>query len=343
MMRDYEAAADLFQSHRDELGFVSRAQCREKDLYVEYKNDSLVAAALCNHCIRKPQTTLYDIAVDEEYRRSGYATRLIRRIQRDSPHTKIVAKCPTDLDANEWYDSMGWTLTDVEPGKHRELNVWEYSHSPVDIITTGRVDLTNYAEKYGWLVGTRLDGLVTYETNDMDVQFLDIHWEDPDVEKLFDAVKRHTPKYVVAGDYDGDNYSEIHDRAKELSDYVDNVIVVPHESGEVSRVPDEYIVGYSTPSGYAETDAPIKEYFDRDVHILGGTMNQITDIIPQLREEIVSIDTNTHHRDATQFGEYWSHTVPQRKKTAQTYQQTTLPYENSVLNMTYKFEALGII
>jgi len=342
-MNEYEAAAELFQNHREELGFVSRAQCREKDLYTEYKSGSLVAAALCNHCIRKPQTTLYDIAVDENYRRNGYATRLIHRIQRDSPHTKIVAKCPIDLDANEWYDSIGWTLKNVEPGKHKELNVWEYVHSTVDIITTGRVDLTSYAEKYGWLVGTRLDGLVTYETNNMDIQFLDIHWEDPNIEKLFDAVKRHTPKYVVAGDYDGNNYSEINQRADELSDYVDNIIVVPHESGEVSHVPDEYIVGYSTPSGYAETDAPIEEYFNRDVHILGGTMNQITDIIPQLREEIVSIDTNTHHRDATQFGEYWSHTVPQRKKTAQTYQQTKLPYENSVLNMTYKFEELEII
>ena len=107
-------ATDVFQAHRNELGFVNQAQVREKDLYTEERNSEVVGAALVNHCVRKPQTTLYEIAVLPEYRREGIATQLLKQIQRDTPHNKIVAKCPIDLRANEFYKCNGWVLAGVE-------------------------------------------------------------------------------------------------------------------------------------------------------------------------------------------------------------------------------------
>lgn len=118
-------AANLFQDHRDELGFVNTAQCREKDLYTVEREGNVVGAALGNHCIRKPQTTLYELAVDESSRREGIATELIKRMAADSKHDKIVAKCPVDLPANEFYESTGWGCINTESGKNRALNVWE--------------------------------------------------------------------------------------------------------------------------------------------------------------------------------------------------------------------------
>jgi len=177
----------------------------------------------------------------------------------------------------------------------------------------------------------------------MDIQFIDVHWEDPDQDTLLAKCMTHQPEYVVAGDYDGDNYDTINDFADSLREYAENVIIVPHEPGEVSKVPEWAVVGYSTPTNYAGTDAPVWEYFGRDVHVLGGTMNQIKVVVDHLRNEIVSIDTNTMHRDATRFGEYWSQEPQTRKQTAGIEDDIREAYENSILNMTYAFEQWGLI
>jgi len=125
-MTEAEDAADLFQQHREELGFVNRAQCREKTLYTEYDGDKMIGAALVNHCVRKPQTTLYDIAVCETDRGEGVASQLVNKIADETPHDKIIAKCPIDLPANQFYNQTRWKLNAVEKGKNRSLAVWEY-------------------------------------------------------------------------------------------------------------------------------------------------------------------------------------------------------------------------
>lgn len=334
-------AAIVFQKHRDELGFVNEAQCREKDLYTEERDGETIGAALVNHCVRKPQTTLYELAVLPDYRREGIATSLIDKVARTSPHDKIIAKSPANLPANDFYKDTGWQLVDAEDGKNRELNVWQYDIESVDLITTGRPDLTEYAAKYGWVQGTRLDKLSQYENAGVSPDFIDVHWENPDRDTLLAKTISHKPKYVVAGDYDGSNYDTINDFGKQLDQYAENVVIVPHEPGGVSRVPEWAIVGYSTPTGYEGTDAPVWEYTGRDVHVLGGTMNQIKLVIDHLRNDIVSIDTNTMHRDATQFGEYWN--TDGRQRTAKVGNTVREAYENSILNMTYAFEQWGLI
>lgn len=338
-----QQAADIFQQHRNELGFVNTAQCKEKELFTAVRDGRTVGAALANHCVRKPQTTLYELAVLPKYRGNGVGTELVERLKRDTPHDKIVAKCPVDLPSNEFYNRTGWECTDTESGKNRDLNVWVLQIESVDIITTGRPDLIKYAGKYGWLTGTRLDSLKAHENANMNVQFIDLHWDNPDQDRLLAACMRHGPKYVVAGDYDGDNYGEINNFAKSLRQYAENVIIVPHEPGGVDHVPEWAVVGYSTPTGYAGTDAPVWEYYGRDVHILGGTMQQIEVVASHLKRDVVSVDTNTHHRDATRFGEYWSQEPRTRKETAGIEDNIREAYENSVLNMTYAFEQWGLL
>jgi len=127
MNSDAKDAAELFQQHRDELGFVNTAQCQEKDLWTVKHNGHVVGAALGNHCVRKPQTTLYELAVLSNRRRKGIATELIERMQRDSPHDILIAKCPKPLPANKFYSANGWTRLRREPGKKYSLVVWEKS------------------------------------------------------------------------------------------------------------------------------------------------------------------------------------------------------------------------
>lgn len=346
MLTSAEAAAEVFQQHRKELGFVNRAQCEEGDLYTVEQCGDVVGAALANHCVRKPQTTLYELAVLPEYRRQGIATELIGRLARDSPHEKLVAKCPEELPANEFYAAAGWDQVDREEGKNRALNVWEYQigDSP-DLITTGRQDLTEIAGRYGWLRGARLDSLGEYEKRGIELDFVDLHWEDPDPEALLAAAKRHRPRYVVAGDYDGENHAQINDRARELRDYAENVIIVPHSPGEVGQVPEWAVVGYSTPTKYAGTNAPVWEYRGRDVHILGGNIGQIREVYGYLADDVVSIDCNSFHRGATEFAKWWAKTSPSWNKLAAPIPRpdnAKRAYENTMLNLTYALRAEGI-
>jgi len=340
-------AADVFQQHRDELGFVNEAQCREGDLYTVERDGQTVAAALGNHCVQKPQTTLYELAVLPAYRREGLATQLIRRLARDSPHDHLVAKCPVDLDANGFYQATGWDRIGREEGKNRDLNVWRYEipDSP-DVITTGRPDLTVIAAKYGWLRGSRLDDIRRYERRGIHLDFVDLHWEDPQPDELLAATMRHRPQYVVAGDYDEDNHDDINDRGRQLRRYAENVIIVPHEPGEVPTVPDWAVVGYSTPTGYAGTDAPVWEYRGRDVHILGGTVEQVRELYPYLADDVVSIDCNSFHRGATAFAKWWGGSKPHWNKLATATaepENAKRAYENSMLNLSHALRAGGII
>ena len=124
-MNRSEQAAELFQDHRDELGFVNTAQCREKNLVTVEHLGEVVGALLGNHCARKPQSTVYEVAVDESYRRQGIASDLVADFAGDSPHEKLVAKCPVDLPANRFYADTGWERIGREEGKNRALNVWQ--------------------------------------------------------------------------------------------------------------------------------------------------------------------------------------------------------------------------
>jgi len=341
------AAAKVFQRHRDELGFINRAQCEDGDLVTARRDGQVVGAALGNHCVRKPQTTLYELAVLPEYRREGLGAELVRRLAAESPHDKMVAKCPADLPANEFYADQGWDRVDREEGKNRALNVWEYQiPESTDLITTGRPDLTEIAESYGWLRGSRLDDLRRYEKIGVDVNFVDLHWEDPDPEALLAATMRHRPRYVVAGDYDGSNFEEVNDRARQLRDYAENVIIVPHEPGEIAEVPGWAVVGYSTPTKYAGTDAPVWEYRGRDVHILGGTIEQVTKLYGYLADSIISMDCNSFHRGATAFAKWWGHTSPSWNKLAAPVARpgnAKRAYENTMLNMSYKLRQEGVV
>ena len=338
------AAADVFQQHRDELGFVNRAQCEEKDLVTVERDGQIVGAALGNHCVRKPQTTLYELAVLPEYRRGGIGSELVDRLAAESPHDKIVAKCPAELPANDFYAAQGWECIGRDEGKNRPLNIWEYEiPDGPEWMTTGRPELTEIAARYGWLRGSRLDDIGRYEMRDISLDFIDLHWEDPDFVGLLEACERHRPKYAIAGDYDGD-IEEINERADQLRPYVQNVIVVPHKPGEVSEVPDWCVVGYSTPSKYAGTDAPVWEYYGRDVHILGGTVDQAREVLGYLGDDVVSVDCNSHHNGATLFAKWWGKTSPSWNPLPAAHPGDENPiraYENSMLNITYTLREEG--
>lgn len=330
-----EQTAELFQNHRKELGFVNKAQVREKSTKIHTEDGKVVGAVIYNHCVRKPQTTIYELAVKEEYRRKGIASQLIQKVELESPHDKLVAKCPKPLNANKFYQETGWTKKDVESGKNRDLVVWQKEvGSNVDVIATGRPGLTNKAEKYGFLKGAELDDIPQFNENEL--EFLDLHWEKEDFSQYMEAVKKVQPSYAVAGDYNGDNIEEVNDRARRIRDYVGCVIVVPHSPGEVEEVPDWAVVGFSTPTDYNGTKIPVWNYRGRDIHILGGSPRQQLQALNYLGDDVVSIDGNSFLKSATVFNKYWTSEQPFWMHTNFGSDRVATAYENSMCNWSYK-------
>jgi len=221
--------------------------------------------------------------------------------------------------------------------------------SEIDIITTGRPDLTEYAAEYGYLRGTRLDDEPRYRREGVRVDFLDVHWEDPDFEGLLEAAKWHRPKYGIAGDYDRewDNIDAVNDRAERLRGVADNVIVVPKAPGQIAEVPEWCVVGYSAPSAYEGTDIPVRDYREtiHDIHILGGTPHQQHRLLGELwLENVCSMDCNSHHKAATIGAKAWYAATPHWRKIGPEAMENavTEAYKTSVVNLHTDHQRRGL-
>jgi len=217
----------------------------------------------------------------------------------------------------------------------------------VDIITSGRVDLTEYAAKKGYLRGARLDKADRYANHGVAVDFLDMDWNDPDPDKLIRAAKDHRPKYVVAGDYlrDEDNTQRVNDRARQLRDLAENVIVVPKSPGDFQHIPEWCVVGYSVPTEYGGTDIPLREYasLPNQIHVLGGTPHRQFDVVSQLwLENVCSIDGNSIHKAATIGAKSWHPAVPHWRK-VEADDAVERAYRDSVDNLHAAHKARGYV
>lgn len=117
-----DAAIAIARRHKTELGYIMRptleTAARRGELYV------LPTAFAYVWHRRDHQTTLHAIASE----RRGQGSALLDQIAHDAQQagqSSIVARCPVDLSANNWYSRQGFLLMATEPGKHRALNVWK--------------------------------------------------------------------------------------------------------------------------------------------------------------------------------------------------------------------------
>lgn len=171
----------------------------------------------------------------------------------------------------------------------------------IDIILCSRPPICCYAKSKGMLVGARSDH--SQQLSCCKPEFIDFNFHKPNVRRHLAVVKEMRPKYCVAPDVlDAADLPKVLDIAEQLSEYASNVIVVPHVSGLVYKIPGEYIIGYSVPTSYGAAEIFLWELQGRRVHLLGGTPRRQYELrlyIPG----VVSIDGNAYIK-AAQFGEY---------------------------------------
>ena len=82
----------------------------------------LVDGGFCHWHLRKDgQLTIREIIST----RKGAGREILEKLMQAQGATSLLAKCPTDLDANAWYRRRGFDLESVETTKScRKLNVW---------------------------------------------------------------------------------------------------------------------------------------------------------------------------------------------------------------------------
>ncbi len=84
---------------------------------------------MCHYHVRRDgQITICEIIVLPDRQRQGVGTRLLEALK-GIAHvlgcTSILAKCPSDLPANGWYEHKGFTREATERTKSgRGINVW---------------------------------------------------------------------------------------------------------------------------------------------------------------------------------------------------------------------------
>ncbi len=137
---DASAIMALSQASKDELGLISQhrqwllQQINVGEVLVaETAEGELVGFVVFNHnpLTEDEHTTIYYLCTDSSYRRHGIGKRLMDEAAVDARlygNKRITLKCPTQLPANHFYQSIGYTLegseADQEGGR---LNVWTLS------------------------------------------------------------------------------------------------------------------------------------------------------------------------------------------------------------------------
>ena len=130
----------LSEASKDDLGPISQhrqwliQQVDTGEVFVaETDEGELVGFVVFNHnpLTEDEHTTIYYLCTDSTYRRLGIGKRLMEAVAVDARlygNKRITLKCPTQLPANHFYQSIGYTVegseTDQQDGR---LNVWTLS------------------------------------------------------------------------------------------------------------------------------------------------------------------------------------------------------------------------
>ncbi len=172
------------------------------------------------------------------------------------------------------------------------------------------------AHNLGFRIGTRSDHFDTNRVektlnSDIPVSFIDNNFKNPDKERLCDVVSKTDAEFVVLPDvYNVDELEEIISFGEEIEEnYETTPIVVPKCELDFGLIPESWLVGFSVPSGYSETDVPLSSFGDHKLHLLGGShRNQIkyANKALDLGIDVFSVDGNAFSKAAS-YGNIINH------------------------------------
>jgi N-acetylglutamate synthase-like GNAT family acetyltransferase len=117
---DIEIIKKIAARYSSEIGFILRSALEDAVKRNELLFDE-ISGAFCHYHTRRDKTSvIYEICVPKFDRGKGLARQMINMLPRP-----VLLKCPVDNESNKFYEHMGFTLLRVDPGKKRQLNVWQ--------------------------------------------------------------------------------------------------------------------------------------------------------------------------------------------------------------------------
>lgn len=177
------------------------------------------------------------------------------------------------------------------------------------LIFSHRYPFTFIASELGYEVGTKVTEVDTNSVHKLvdagyEIHFIDNNFENPNFERIERVVSEYRPSYVVCPDiYHEDSLERVVSFGKGMIDeYGATPMIVPKTKFDLDKIPDGWVIGFSVPSGYGETDVSIEHFAGRDVHLLGGShRNQIAyaNKAVDVGANIVSVDGNAFARAAS--------------------------------------------
>lgn len=263
----------------------------------------LVDGGMCHwHLRRDGQLTIREIIST----RRGAGSQMLNRLCWIPGATSLYAKCPSNLDANEWYSRRGFVLESIEITKTgRRLQCWRLplfdrwkpntQHRELIFVADGNMRFADLALDSGWLYGARLPATV-YRRPYM----VDQDWRDPDRNSYMAALKEYRPWMATVLDWEHDEQlPEVLEWANEAAQYVQVVIIIPKVHGGIAKLPRSVHgkpvrLGYSVPTSLAGTYVPIVEFQGWPVHLLGGSPSEAMRLARLMN--VRSMDTNYHHK-----------------------------------------------
>jgi hypothetical protein len=226
------------------------------------------------------------------------------------------------------------------------------------VLWTGRYPYAFDAARLGYGIGHREDSSYQWTPDgvDLSTQFLDNHFQNPDLDRFVDEVFETEPDVAVIGDVEDEASLDAHLNASEevWNSYPKmQLILVPKCRPALEDIPEKFILGY--PNGKSEIKAadvaPPETWRGRDLHILGGTPLQTWEQIEALTRpsitgddpaNIVGIDSNVCLERALNRGIYRKATGGEARHLRADYTNKRALVLYSLLNIKHFWVERGV-
>lgn len=128
---EIDAIKRLFDRTKNELGFVVKSalmnSIERNELVIAVSQGGGIVGAVHYRHRKDGQTTLYSIVVEDTFRLKSVGRALLCELKNESVskgQSSILLKCPSELEANKFYEAEHFSLVTTDKGKHRSLNIW---------------------------------------------------------------------------------------------------------------------------------------------------------------------------------------------------------------------------
>jgi len=103
---------------------------KRNELVIAVNADGEIVGVVHYRHRKDGQTTLYSIVVDGTFRLKEVGRALLYELKNEAVgkgQKSILLKCPTELEANKFYEAEHFSLVTTDAGKLRPLNIWTLS------------------------------------------------------------------------------------------------------------------------------------------------------------------------------------------------------------------------